>query len=179
MRPIKVSLDLDDIQALNTSAKVAHIFKYERDKARNELQTAKDQIMAINKRCNDLDAANMELTERLKAWKKSENAEKPIESAHEFIEKYDTPFESVETSEACEIIRQLLTMKEPPEAKPSKLSETFKQTVENAAIVLDKSQHVAIPNNGDMPIVNADIFNATRSALEDLHHMVLKEVIAG
>ena len=179
---VSVSIQLDDLYDMKQAA---DLYEYLMDKAEategKNIKAVKDleaKLAQAQKTMENLNATIAEDAERLKAWEQAANAKTPVAAAHDFLTEHDTPFASDETDKACSIIRALLASKE-TEAKPRKLSPLFKQIVENAAIVLDKFQLVVLPNDGEMPTVDANRFNATRSALEDLHHMVLKEVIAG
>lgn len=71
-----------------------------------------------------------------------------------------------------------LLKSERAERKPRELSPLFKQRLANTAEVLDTLQPVPLPDDGEMPTVNADRFNSIRKALHELHHVVLKEVVA-
>ncbi|MBP5509864.1 MAG: hypothetical protein J6Z49_03000 [Kiritimatiellae bacterium] len=96
--------------------------------------------------------------------------------AGEFLRAHNSPFESQDIDEACEIILGLLETKE-PESKPRELSPYFKQRVENAAEVLHCLTPVVANQNDEYPDVGGDRYNTMRKTLDELYKVIMDEVM--
>ena len=173
----EVKVELDALASMKSAADCLSIVRDERDRMEKELAKSKADNMSLQQTCKKLNDTVAEQGERLKAWEQAENAAKPIDDAHNYLNLHNTPFEDNDVDEACAVIRGLLATKE-TEAKPREVSPLFKQRLENTAQVLDQLTPVPMPDDGEMPTVNADRYNALRKTLYELHHVVLREVIA-
>lgn len=60
------------------------------------------------KKLNDANCEKDDLAARLAQWTAAGNATKPEKDAHAFLAAHDTPFEALETDDACKVIRALL-----------------------------------------------------------------------
>ena len=122
---VNVQIALDDLSAIYSRAECADIYVNERDGFKKELETAKAELEAAEKKISELqeerDDQNAEAdsllrrlaeaNRELKKWRDAEEADKPKADALAYLENHDTPFETQDVVNACNVIRQLLASK--------------------------------------------------------------------
>lgn len=108
---VKVTISLGDLLMIHSAANCFLIA----DEKREELEKKNAEFLKEYERQADVIAqlrfSISDAQDKLDAWKKAENVEKPIADALAYLDEHNTPFEEDDVNTACAVIRALLAKK--------------------------------------------------------------------
>lgn len=172
---MNVTVELDELVALHSTAKLSDYRQTELERTKKENA---DLLIEGERQAKEISQQRERLikTEQdLKKWTEAAQTEKPYADANAFLDEHNTPFESKDVDAACEVIRALLAAK-PEAAKPREVSPLLRQRIENAKDVLRQITPVMADTDGNYCEVAGDRFNTVYKTLQELYDVTRAEV---
>lgn len=172
---MKVTIELDELAELHTTAKLSEYRGAELDRVKKENANLAVECERQAKEINQLKSSIMEAEKELAAWNTAKNATQPEADARAYLAEHNTPFEDNDVDKACVVIRALLA-RTPEPAKPREVSPLLRQRIENAKDVLCQITPIVANSDGSFDEVAGDRFNVVYKTLTELYDVLRVEV---